>query len=770
MALKRIIRNRRDSSRDLRRGGRRRGHRRGRLLRFLIGALAVSILTFIISWGGTPLDIRQGQSATRDYLSRIEFSSRDESKTAAQRDWAAEKAPSVYDEDFSSLNILLTDLLSLLRQIAQPTEEVEEDAGLIEKWGLTQAEHATLRKVLEGAQPTDVESGLNSLFAELRRRQVLEQARYNREKNEGPWTFKVMSKGAADPGYADIRGVIVKEQADATLRGGLMRDHLGQFPVDFRRTLSALIARQLRPTLTYNESLSLEEEKRARDAVEELVRVIAVDEVLLRRGEVADAEDIEILKEENRIYWGSVEPLPKLKRVAGTALVVSIIVGIAFFCLTRFGPTAISVRGGVALALMCLATVVAARALATVHLTYLVPVSAVAIVFTIVLPPMLAVAASFLLVILLGVTLSYDFAIVMTFLAGSVSAILGSLRIRKRTRLIKVGVLIGFVQAVTLWGVWLATQWEMLPLQWNSSLVRDSAAAFVSGIGVGFLLTGALPFIERLFNIVTDISLLELSDQNHPLLRRLVLEAPGTYHHSFIVGSLGEAAAEATDANALLTRIGSYYHDIGKVSRPEYFVENQVGKESRHDNLAPAMSSLIIISHVKEGLEMARAHGLPPRLIDFISQHHGTSLVEYFYQSALTRSNGNEHVHEEGFRYPGPKPQTKEAAIILLADAVEAASRTLAEPSPSRIQRFVDEIVTKRLAEGELDESGLTLTDIGRIKQTFSRVLTGIYHSRIKYPKAAVTSDRSGNNDRTKTFQWGRPSSEKGGPLEDSDT
>jgi putative nucleotidyltransferase with HDIG domain len=726
-------------------------------------------LTFIISWGGTPLDIREGQSASRDYLSRVEFRWRDEAKTVAKRDRAAETAPNVYDEDLSSINILLKDLVDLLQQIADPAEELPGGPDLVGKLGLTDDELTVLRRALEEADFAEIQVGIAAVFGELRVRQVIERARFEREKDEGHWTIKVLSKGADEPRPAEMEEVIVVENAETTLRNRLMRDNLGEFPSDFRRTLSSLIARRLEPTLTYNEPLSLEEEKGARAAVGEEIRVITVDEVLLRRDEVAEPEDIEILKEENRVFWSSVNPLAKLRRVAGTALVVSVIIAIGALCITRFGMTSISLRGTLALALMCLATVVAARALAAVHLTYLVPVSAVAIVFAIVSSATFALAATFLLVVLLGITLSYDFAVMLTFLAGSVTAILGSTRIRKRTRLIKVGILIGLVQAVTLWGMWLATQWEMLPLRWSSSLVRDSAAALFSGIGVGFLLTGALPFIERLFNVVTDISLLELSDQNHPLLRRLVLEAPGTYHHSFIVGSLGEAAAEETDANALLARIGSYYHDIGKVARPDYFVENQAGKASRHDKLAPAMSSLIIISHVKEGLEMAKAQGLPPRIIDFIAQHHGTSLVEYFYQSALSRTNGNQTVHEGVFRYPGPKPQSKEAAIILLADALEAASRTLSEPSPSRIERFVDEIVAKRLAEGELDESGLTLTEIGRIKQSFSRVLTGIYHSRIKYPKANNNSERGRHNAKTTTFQWTQPTGERGDALEGSD-
>ena len=263
----------------------------------------------------------------------------------------------------------------------------------------------------------------------------------------------------------------------------------------------------------------------------------------------------------------------------------------------------------------------------------------------------------------------------------------------------------------------------------------ESMWGLVSGVASGFIITGFLPFIEYIFQVVTRISLLELSDQNQPALRALILQAPGTYVHSLIVSNLSETASEAVGANPLLAKIGSYFHDIGKLTKPEYFVENS-GPKNRHDKLTPAMSTLIILSHVKDGVEIGEEYSLPPPIIDIIEQHHGTSRVEYFYQTAM-QQHREEHkapISEEAFRYPGPKPQTKEAGIVMLADAVEATSRSLDDPAPARIRKMVHDLIMSKLLDRQLDESDLTLTDLRVIEDQFCFVLNSMYHSRVKYP------------------------------------
>jgi putative nucleotidyltransferase with HDIG domain len=242
-----------------------------------------------------------------------------------------------------------------------------------------------------------------------------------------------------------------------------------------------------------------------------------------------------------------------------------------------------------------------------------------------------------------------------------------------------------------------------------------------------------LPVVEPLVGVCSDLTLLELSDLNHPLLQRMALEAQGTYHHSQVVGQLGEHAARAVDANALLVRVGALFHDIGKMQKSEYYVENQNPDFNKHDELSPSMSALVISAHVKDGIELGRKWRLPKQVIDFIPEHHGTMVMEYFYHKAL-EAEENETVKVDDFRYPGPKPRSRETAILMLADAVEAATRSLAKPTPSRIREVTKQIIDKRMLSGEMDESGLTLSDLARIRESFIPLLTGIHHARIVYP------------------------------------
>jgi putative nucleotidyltransferase with HDIG domain len=268
-------------------------------------------------------------------------------------------------------------------------------------------------------------------------------------------------------------------------------------------------------------------------------------------------------------------------------------------------------------------------------------------------------------------------------------------------------------------------------------LIRNACWAGFCILISATTMTGALPLVERAFGVQTDLSLLELGDASHPLLRRLAQRAPGTYNHSINVASIAEAAADEIGANGLLVRVGAYFHDIGKMFKPEYFIENQAAGINQHDSLQPAMSTLVIIAHVKDGADLARSHRLPESIIDFILQHHGTTLVEYFYREAARRSEGSpnaETVSDRDFRYPGPKPQTLEAAVMMLADAVESASRTLVDPTPARIQGLVNSIAQKKMSDGQFDECGLTFRQLDRVRLSLVKSLTAIYHARVKYP------------------------------------
>ncbi|MDD5409113.1 MAG: HDIG domain-containing protein [Candidatus Omnitrophica bacterium] len=303
------------------------------------------------------------------------------------------------------------------------------------------------------------------------------------------------------------------------------------------------------------------------------------------------------------------------------------------------------------------------------------------------------------------------------------TAILVLNKAHKRTTVIQAGLIAGLIQLLSL--ILLEHFWINQPERYLIILINSLVC--------GIIVLGILPVFEYLLRTVTNISLLELADTHHPILQRMVLEAPGTYHHSLIVGNLSDSACTAIGANGLLARIGAYYHDIGKLQKPEYFIENQQIKKNLHDTLSPTMSKLIIMNHIKEGLDLAKKYSLSPVLWDFIQQHHGSSLVYYFYRRALEGREENQEVTEEGFRYPGPKPNTKETAIVLLADSVEAATRTLKDPTPVKIEEVVRKVINNKFIDGQLDECELTLKDIEKISSVFTKILSGIYHSRVNY-------------------------------------
>src|SRR5216117_3760173 len=344
-----------------------------------------------------------------------------------------------------------------------------------------------------------------------------------------------------------------------------------------------------------------------------------------------------------------------------------------------------------------------------------------------------------------------DAPLLVTSLISGFAAVSLTLQVRRRSKLIRAGIGVGFA-------IWLLSLTFGLigPINLFSPVANDwgmigfqSALALGNGMLTATLVGGVLPMLEHLFGITTDISWLEASDLNHPLLRRMTIEAPGTYHHSLVVANLAEGAAEKIGANATLCRVCSYFHDVGKLVKPDYFTENMNFERNPHDDLAPTMSALIIIAHVKEGIDLALKHKLNQQIIDIIQEHHGTSLVYYFYQRALqqqqdARAGGKimnirkediPEVQEESFRYTGPKPQTKESAIVSLADIVESASRSLEKPTPQKIEQLVNELIEERIADGQLDECDLTLGEIRVMAERFRFTLMTMLHTRIAYPK-----------------------------------
>ena len=358
---------------------------------------------------------------------------------------------------------------------------------------------------------------------------------------------------------------------------------------------------------------------------------------------------------------------------------------------------------------------------------FALPVASGAMLVSLLLDFHLALAFSFIVSLLMGMVFPGDPFMPLFYFITSVMAALHVIRCKKRTAVIRAGGMTALVSFVAIIGI------DLYHGQLVGRGLFDLGAGLLGAALTATIVTVTLPFFEAVFDIATDIKLLELMDPNQPLLKELVYKSPGTYHHSIVIGNLAEAASEAINENPLLARVGSYYHDIGKVQKPEYFIENQMVDENKHDRLSPSMSSLIITSHVKEGAEMAKQQKLPSAIVDIIRQHHGNSLITYFYQKAKELQPVGP-VAEQDFRYPGPRPRTKVAAIVMLADAVEAASRTLVEPTPQRIQSLTNSVITRIFLDDQLSMCDLTLKDLREISKSFNMILNGIFHHRIDYP------------------------------------
>jgi len=364
--------------------------------------------------------------------------------------------------------------------------------------------------------------------------------------------------------------------------------------------------------------------------------------------------------------------------------------------------------------------------------SFFIPVAAIGILVMLLYNDLhLALIMSFASSVLVGFVLGNRFDLMIVYFTGSLIGAFSVKDARTRAELINAGFMISIFQVLC---IILLDPYKDFLLGKNF-LFNYFRPLFLNGFISAFIVMAILKVFEYLFGVLTNFSLLELSDFNHPLLKKMILEAPGTYHHSLFVGNLSEAAANSVGANTLLCRVGAYYHDIGKIDKPEYFTENQIFEANKHDDLEPTMSRLVIFNHVKNGVDMAQKYNLHPKIVDFIQEHHGKSLMHYFYQRAVSEAPEHEEVDEQTFRYPGPKPQTREVAIVMLADSVEGACRALEDPTPSRIDETVHKIINNKFIDGQLDECDLTLKDIELIGMTFTRVLAAMYHTRVKYPE-----------------------------------
>ncbi|MGE5509183.1 MAG: HD family phosphohydrolase [Chitinophagales bacterium] len=479
----------------------------------------------------------------------------------------------------------------------------------------------------------------------------------------------------------------------------------------------------LRPNLTVDpERLARAEEAAVRSV--EPIRILK-GQTIIRKGDVVTPDHVRVLESLGLHRAGTFYP-----QAGGAALATGLLVLLMVIYLRGFHADMLGKENLLALlGFIVLLLAFTARVLSTLPWPgagYLIPVAFGTMLAAILLDSRLAVMVAVVLSVFVGLVTGQELKYVLVALAGGLAGVFGVSRVSQRGDLMRAGFIVGAVTGGTIAAVGLFSG--------DYSLVRGAWLGLANGIISSILAIGSLAYLETIFGITSAVKLLELSNPNQPLLRRLLLEAPGTYHHAIMVGNLAEAAAEMVHADPLLSRVGAYYHDIGKVRRPYFFAENQFSAENPHDKIAPGLSTLIITNHVKDGVELARERRLPDCVVDFIRQHHGTDLVRYFFRRAVENSR-EAGLSERDFRYQGPKPQSKETAIVMLADSVEAAVRALQRPTPGRIEGLVRKLLKDRLVDGQLDESNLTLKDLDRIAEAFVRVLSGMFHTRVEYPE-----------------------------------
>jgi putative nucleotidyltransferase with HDIG domain len=510
--------------------------------------------------------------------------------------------------------------------------------------------------------------------------------------------------------------------------------------------------------MSFNRKETEERKKKAYDSVKPVLYKIKAGEMLLREGERVTPDHLYKIN----AFKAQEKQQLKLSNGVGATIMMVCLVMIIFFLL-KYHKLPVNRSFNINLLFLSFMFIVfflVARVSVTLSVTLaqktsssisfsamLLGVPMASGAMTVCLFLGLNVAASFALIISIATAFIFQnqFDIFVYFLLSSLAAAYCMQHCRERKVFIKAGLRIGMLNVVLASAMtFLSADFYMIDLLWNLLF------AFLGGIGSGIVAAGLAPLVEIIFEYTTDIKLLELSNLDTPILRKLMMEAPGTYHHSVVVGSMVEAAASEIGANPLMAKVCGYYHDIGKVKKPLYFIENQVTGKNKHDKLAPSMSRRILIAHVKDGVEIARENKLGQTIVDTIQQSHGTSLISYFYEKAKLLK-GDKEVNADEYRYPGPKPQTREAGLLMLADVVEAASRTLDNPTPARVQGLVQKLINKVFSDGQLNNCELTLKDLNSIAKTFNKILNGIHHHRVDYTETLVLvggKTKDGHSDK----------------------
>lgn len=672
-------------------------------------------ITLILSFNFFPdkIILKKGQICSKDILSPRTFEFLDLEETQNLKEKASRSIEEVYDLNLVNIENVEKQVDSIFLKIKEYREKLNNSSENNNVNLTVNEEKLTDNDLREIVKEINVNLELNmdeQIIIDCLQLDKLSLNKINRDLKTS--VRKIMEQGIKEADLENAKKQLVREISEISI------SHY-----------DALIASEIgiiliRPNLFLNEEETEKRRQEAISSVNKVERTIQIGQIIIRKGDIVTSEDIAILN-----ALGLQNPKINFSNIIGIILITTICFSLLILYLNYYYPDIYKdINKLILLSIICIFIVLFAKITLQVS-GYLIPIASASM--------LIAISLNFEIAILVTVILSF----LISFIPGGemnytivliVSGIVSIYSIRsatQRSSLTRAGLMIAGVNIVAISALGLINN-ENYYL-----ILKDNLWGILNGFLAVILTIGILPFLESFFDITTSFKLMELSNPNQPLLKKLIVEAPGTYHHSIVVGNLSETAAEEIGGNGLLARVGALYHDIGKIKRPYFFIENQEAYKNIHDDLEPSLSALVIASHVKEGVELANKNKLPKDIINIITQHHGTGLITYFFHRALQENGASvEEVAEENYRYSGPKPQTKETAIILLADSLEAATRTLTNPTPSRIKNLVKEIIQKNLENGQLEECDLTLKDLDKIGDSFSRILTGMFHSRVEYP------------------------------------
>ncbi|MGK2905145.1 MAG: HD family phosphohydrolase [Desulfuromonadales bacterium] len=715
-----------------------------KLQRTLLLILLVVSLTFIIVPKGVLMstEFAPGDIVPRDIKAPHDLLIPDEDLSAQKRNEAEKAVANLYDYDLTTAAMIADQagqILSSLQVVhVQDLTEEQQIAALESSFGMKMDQPAFLA-LKELSARNGIKARIKQIMTNLYQQKVVGNLKlFEADRLKGV-VFRSLDDAHTERPDSGQELVIGLGELQESLKKAVDETAL---PGNQQKALRELIVPLLRPNISFNQNETDARRKLAREDVKPVLIQVKKGEMIAREGDRITNDQIKRLGALSDD--GSAVAL--WRNAMGMLLSCFLLIYFAHtFALRNIRKYRPDNRDLIFLTMVFIVHVLVLKICIFISAAlgsafpyvdqnayyYVFPFAVGSMLVRIVLNSEICLIFAILSAIVTGALFGNSFAVMVFVFLTSLASAHWVRHVTERSSLFRAGLRLGMFNFMLLFALHLMTS-----RPFDLQLIYKLGFGFAGGLVAAVMVTGIVPLVESLFRYTTNIKLLELANMNNPVLRDLMVQAPGTYHHSVIVGNLAEAAAENIGVNPLLVRVAAYYHDIGKIRKPLYFVENIGGQENRHDKLAPSMSSLILMAHVKDGTELARENKLGKALTDILRQHHGTSLMKFFYERAQSKADPEvEQIDERDYRYPGPKPQTREAALVMLADAIEAASRTLTDPTPARIQGMVQKIINNIFIDGQLDECELTLKDIHNIAKSFNLVLGGIFHYRVDYPE-----------------------------------